>query len=74
MAKSLNKMSEIYLSLNQYDDAQECAEQSYDLHVKNRFTGQSLEKSAEILTRIYKIKNMDDKIQNVKLHRFFKDQ
>lgn len=71
MAKSLNKMSEIYLSLNQYDDAQECAEQSYDLHVKNRFTGQSLEKSAEILTRIYKIKNMDDKIQNVKLHRFF---
>ena len=73
MAKSLNKMSEIYLSLNQYDDAQECAEQSYDLHVKNRFTGQSLEKSAEILTRIYKIKNMDDKIQNVKLHRFFKD-
>ncbi|MBN2156955.1 MAG: tetratricopeptide repeat protein [Candidatus Lokiarchaeota archaeon] len=73
MAKSLNRLSEIYLSLNQYDDAQECAEQSYDLHVKNRFTGQSLEKSAEILTRIYKIKNLDDKIRNVKLHRFFKE-
>ncbi len=73
MAKSLNRLSELYLSLNQYDDAQECAEQSYDLHVKNRFTGKSMEKSAEILTRIYKIKNMDDKIQNVKLYRFFNE-
>ena len=71
MAKSLNKMSEIYLSLNQYDDAQDCAEQSYDIHVKNRFTGKSLEKSAEILTRIYKIKGQDDKIRGIKLHRFF---
>jgi len=73
MAKSLNMLSEIYLSLNRYDEAQECAEKSYDLHIKNRFTGQSMEKSAEILTRIYRIKNMDDKIQNVKIHRFFKD-
>jgi tetratricopeptide (TPR) repeat protein len=71
MAKSLNQMSEIYLALNQYDDAEQCAERSYDLHVKNRFSGKSLEKSAEILTRIYKIKNREDKIQNVKLHRFF---
>ena len=73
MAKSLNRMSELYLALNQYDDAEECAEESYNLHVKNRFSGKSLERSAEILTRIYRIKNREDKIQNVKLHRFFKD-
>ncbi len=71
MAKSLNRLSELYLSLNQYDDAEECAEQSYNLHVKNKFTGQSLERSAEILTRIYKIKGQDDKIRGIKLHRFF---